>query len=148
MADDFDALAESIRRVFPRVRLDPATDEQLAAIRRDHPGVPVHYLEFLRRVGWGPLGGSLMFYSGLCEPDEILDEASAAKLMGLLFLGDNLGGWMVGFDTRAGWRLVEVDCASLRQYPVEQPTLLEFVAQRLTEWQSTEPGGESDPQGT
>ena len=139
MADDFEALAASIRRVFPGSRTEPATEEQLAAIRRSYPDVPGHYLEFLRRVGWGSLGGSLMLYSGLCEPGEIFDEGSAAELPGLLFLGDNFGGWMVGFDTRAGWPLVEVDGSSLGRYPVEQPTLAAFIAQRIAEWQSAEP---------
>jgi hypothetical protein len=32
--------------------------------------------------------------------------SSPRGLDGLLFFGDNFAGWVVGFDTRRGWRLV------------------------------------------
>ena len=108
--DDFEVLAESIRQVFPGSGLELATEQELAVIRREHPDVPADYLEFLRRVGWGSLAGNnFMIYSGLVEPSAIFDEATAAELAGLLFLGDDFSGCVVGFDTRAGWRLVGVD---------------------------------------
>lgn len=139
--NDFEALAESIRRAFPGSRLEPATGEQLAAIRRAHPEVPTHYLEFLQRIGWGTLGGgNFMVYSGPCEPGNILDEETAVELPRILFLGDDFAGWMLGFDTRAEWRLVEVDSSSLDVYPVEQRSLAEFILQRIADSADGQPG--------
>jgi hypothetical protein len=138
MADDFDALAASIRRVFPGSRLEPATNEQLDAERRDHPDVPAHYTEFLRRIGWGSLGDrNFMIYSGLVGPADILDPVTAAELAGLLLLGDDFGGWVIGFDTRAGWRLVGVDNGSAPK-PLGPRTAAEFIAQRVADAQDAE----------
>jgi hypothetical protein len=139
MADEFEALAAAIHRVFPRSRIEPATEEQLAALRRDYPEVPAHYLEFLRRVGWGSLGdGNFMIYSGLVEPADIFGAVTAAELSGVLLLGDDFGGWVVGFDTRAGWRLVGIDHGS-EPHAMEQKSLAEFIAQRVADSQEAEP---------
>jgi hypothetical protein len=142
VADDFEALAETVRRACPGSRLELATDEQLGDLRRDYPGAPTHYTEFLRRVGWGSVvgGGNFMIYSGLVEPADIFDAATAAGLPGLLLLGDDFGGWVLGFDTRAGWRLVGVDNGSAPE-PLEQRTLAAFVAQRVADAQDAEPDG-------
>jgi hypothetical protein len=51
-------------------------------------------------------------------------------LAGIVFLGDDFGGWVVGFDTRAGWGLVGVDNGSAPE-PLESQTLAEFIARRL-----------------
>jgi len=140
MAIDFKALAESIHHTFPGTQIEPATEEQLAGIRHAHPKAPEHYLEFLREVGWGSLGGgNFMIYSGPCDPGEIFDEATAAELAGILLLGDNFGGWLLGFDTLAGWQLVGVDNGSLEPKPVVQHTLAEFIAQRVMDGQDAEP---------
>jgi len=145
MADDFEALAKSIHRVFPGSLIKPATEEQLDTIRHAQPAAPTHYLDFLRRVGWGSLGnGNFMIYSGLCKPTDIFDEVTAAELAGVLFLGDNFGGWMVGFDTSTGWRLVSVDC-SAKPHPLEHRSLAELVAQRVADAQEAEPGAVQDP---
>jgi hypothetical protein len=139
VSDDFEALAASIRRVFPGSRIETATEEELAAVRRDHPDTPAHYTEFLRRVGWGSLGGgNFMIYSGPVGPADIFDEATAAKLAGVLLLGDDFGGWVVGFDSRDSWRLVGVDNGSAPE-PLEQQTLAEFIAQRIADAQDVEP---------
>jgi hypothetical protein len=147
VADDFEALAASIRRVSPGSRIEPATDEQLAAVRREYPDAPAHYTEFLRRVGWGSLGGSdFMLYSGLVGPADIFDPATAATLSGLAILGDDFSGCVVGFDTRAGWRLVSFDNGyHAAPEPLEQRTLAEFIAQRVADAQDAEPGAAPDP---
>lgn len=134
--DDRAALSEAIRRVFPASRLEPATAEKVAAIRRRFPDVPPDYLEFLQRVGWGSLGDSnFMVYSGPCEPGDVFDAAAAEGFAGLVFVGDNFGGWMVGFDTRQDWRLVGVDSGSSdpEPYPLEQETLADFIARRIAD---------------
>jgi hypothetical protein len=141
MADDFTQLNEFIRRVFPKSRFEQATEQQLEGIRLKFPDVPLHYLEFIRRVGWGSLGDSnFMIYNGLCKPDDFFDERTAGELPGILFFGDNFGGWMAGFDTRDGWRLVGVDSASPEPYPEDAQTLAAFIAQRIKENQDAEPG--------
>jgi hypothetical protein len=131
--DDFEALTAAIRQVFPESRLEPATQDQLAAIRSAYPQVPGHYLEFLRRVGWGSLGsGNFMIYSGMCEPGDIFDEMTAVKLRGLLLVGDDFAGWLLGFDRDTGWRMVGVNNGSL-DGPVRARTLVEFIAQRVAD---------------
>lgn len=133
MVDAYVELAASIRRVFPASRLEPVTPEQLAAELRDHPDAPADYLEFLRRVGWGSLGdGNFMIYSGLVEPVDIFDPVTAADLPGLLLLGDDFGGWSLGFDTSAGWRLVGSDHGAQPQ-PIEERSLLEYIARRVAD---------------
>lgn len=138
MAENFESLTASIRRVFPGSQIEPATEERLAAIRREFPDAPAHYTEFLRCVGWGSLGGgNFMIYSGLIGPADIFDEATAAELVGVAFLGDDYSGWVVGFDIRAGWRLVGVDNGSAPE-PLVQRTLAEFIAQRVADAQDAD----------
>ena len=131
--DDFETLAASIQRAFPASRLERLTEVQIAEIRCHYPVVPHHYLDFLRWIGWGSLGSSLMLYSGLCKPGDFFDAEIAVQLFGILFLGDNLGGWMVGFDARQDWRLVGVDCGSLDVEPLGFGSLGEFIAQRVAD---------------
>jgi hypothetical protein len=133
MVDDFGPLLATLRRVFPACRLEPVTEPELAAIRRQHPGVPEHYLAFLRHVGYASLGGTFMIYSGTVEPAEIFDPDTAAGMDGLVFFGDNFAGWVVGFDTHCGWRLVGVDNGSPDSEPQNAQTVGEFIARRLAE---------------
>jgi hypothetical protein len=77
-----------------------------------------------------------MLYSGLCEPDELFGARTTADLAGILFLGYNFAGWMVGFDTRNGWRLAGVDSFWLTPEPEQVQTVGEFVAQRISECES------------
>jgi hypothetical protein len=72
-----------------------------------------------------------MIYSGPVEPGEIFDPQTADALDGLLFLGDDFAGWVVGFDTRRGWRLVGVDHGTPDAEPQGARTVGEFVARRL-----------------
>jgi hypothetical protein len=132
MTEDFGPLLTALRRVFPASRLEPVAEPELAAIRRQHPGVPQHYLAFLRQVGYGSLGRSFMVYSGLVESDEIFG-ARSATLDGVVFFGDNFAGTVVGFDTRHGWRLVGVDDHTLEVDPEAARTVGEFIARRVAE---------------
>jgi hypothetical protein len=135
MAEDFAPLLTRLRRVFPHAQLETLSDSQLAAIREQHRGVPEHYLAFMREVGWGSLGDSFMLYGGLVGPEEIFDPETAAELGGLLLFGDDLSGDVVGFDSRDGWRIVEVWHASLRVHPIAARTISEFITQQLAGWE-------------
>ncbi len=136
MAEDFTRLHDAIRRFFPTARLTPLGEAELSAIRSEFPQVPDHYLNFLRHVGWGSLGDNFMLYSGLVEANEIFDSRTSADLAGILFLGDDFAGWMLGFDTRNCWRLVGVDSSSLTAEPEQAQTMGDFFAQRASEWES------------
>jgi hypothetical protein len=142
---DYAALLATIHRVFPACRLKPVAEPELTAISRRFPGVPEHYREFLRHVGWGSLGDNFMLYSGLVEPDGIFDPETAAGLAGFVFLGDNFAGEVVGFDTRDGWRLVAFDNSdSAKPDPQEATTLAEFIAKRIAWCESGEPEAPAD----
>ncbi len=134
MADDFAGLSASIRRVCPNAVLHRLTALQANAIRTKHPGVPEHYLVFLREVGWGSLGGSLILYSGPIEPGEVFDAETACGLNGLLFFGDNFSGDMIGFDTRNGWRIIQADHGGVL-FTHEGQTVSEFVADWIADWE-------------
>lgn len=136
MPDNFSHLLNAIRRVFPAAQLTPLQDTEVAAIRTRFPDTPEHYLEFLRHVGYGSLSGNFMLYNGLVEPDEIFDTQTANDLAGIVFIGDNFAGWMVGFEIRNGWRLVAVDSCGLTPVPEQAETLGEFIAQRLADYES------------
>jgi hypothetical protein len=134
MADDFDDLLLAIGRVFPASGFTPLGESELAAIRTEQPGVPGHYLEFLRKVGWGSLGdGHFMIYSGLCKPGDFFGPAAAPQLDGILFFGDDFSGWMVGFDTRNDWRIVGVDSSTRQPYPQQAQTVRDFISQLISE---------------
>jgi hypothetical protein len=136
MIEDFTRLNDAIRRFVPTARLTPLGDSEITAMRSQFPDVPDHYLNFLQHVGWGSLGDNFMLYSGLVEANEIFDSRTSADLAGILFLGDNLAGWMLGFDTRNRWRLVGVDSSSPTPEPEQAQTVGDFFAQRASEWDS------------
>src|SRR5262249_23002357 len=143
MTENFGPLLATLRRVLPTSSLEPVAEAELEAIRRGHPGVPSHYLAFLRQVGFGMLGGSLMLYGGLVEPEEIF-ATRAASLEGIAFFGDFCGETIVGFDTRHGWRLVEVEHHTLDIDPLGERTVGEFLARWLAEQEEAEPGATPD----
>ncbi len=95
--------------------------------------------------GGGSLGDNFMLYSGLVDPDEIFDAETAAGLAGIVFLGDNFAGEIVGFDTRDGWQLVAFDnSVSADPDPQEARTLAEFIAERIAYCEPGEPGATAD----
>jgi hypothetical protein len=134
MADDFIVLVARIRRVCPGAKLERLTASKANAIRKKHPGVPEHYLAFLREVGWGSLGGSLMLYSGLIEPGEVFDAETACRLNGFLFFGDNFSGDMFGFDIHHNWRIVRADHHGIL-LTHEGQTVAEFVTEWIADWE-------------
>ncbi|VTR93261.1 Uncharacterized protein OS=Pseudomonas synxantha BG33R GN=PseBG33_0190 PE=4 SV=1 [Gemmata massiliana] len=135
MTEDVAPLLDAIRQVFPASRFAPISAPELAAIRKQHPDVPDHYLSFLRTVGAGRLGtGNFMIYNGPCDPSSFFDGVVASGLAGVLFFGDDFSGWMAGFDTLNGWGLVGVDSSSPRPVPERAKTIGEFVALRVSDF--------------
>jgi hypothetical protein len=132
MAEDFGALLTNLRHIFPASQLEPVAEPALAAIRREYPGVPEHYLAFLREIGCGSLGGWFTVYSGPVEPTDIFGLGNAVELNGLVFFGDVVGSTLFGFDVREGWRLVGVDHHTLEIAPEEAATVAGLLASRLS----------------
>src|SRR5262249_737851 len=126
---------------FPDCRLEPVAEPELAAIRRQFPGVPEHYLAVLRRIGYGSLGGAFMIYGGPVEPGEIFGPGRAAGLEGRGFFRASLGGTLFGFDTRNDWRLVGVDDHTLEVNPEGAGPVGEFLARWLAEQEGAGPDG-------
>lgn len=130
---DWDALQSTIRDQFPESDLTTLDEASIAALRAEHPDVPLHYTDFLSQVGWGSLGGVFMIYSGPCKPSSFFGTNPPAALDGILFVGDDNAGWMIGFDTRNGWRFVGVDSCSRESSPEMADTLAAFIAERLAD---------------
>ena len=139
MADDFETLLAALRHVFPTSQLEPVAKPELDAISAEYPGVPEHYLAFLRDVGYGALGGSFMVYGGLVDPADIFDPETAARLEGLVFFGDTLGGTIFGFDMREDWRIVGVDDHTLQIDPEEAVTVGDFFTRWLADQAEDDP---------
>lgn len=129
---DFSTLRCDIRRLFPESDFELLSDATIAGLLEEYPDLPVHYLDFLREIGWGRLGSMhFMFYSGPIEPGEIFDSETATGLAGVLLIGDDFAGWSLGFDRSAGWQLVGIDSDSPLPRPESASTLAQFVAQRV-----------------
>lgn len=103
-------LAELIER-YPETTLARISIERESALRMKYPGIPEHYLEFLREVGVGGVGDNFAIYSAPVEPEEVFGkEIADAKLKDYLFVGDDLWGGIVGFDTsKEPWEFVTFD---------------------------------------
>jgi hypothetical protein len=129
MTPDWTRLQKSIKSAFPGSSLTAMADAELGQLRRRHPHLPAHYFEFLRNVGWGSIGEmGFMFYQGPMEPSEIYDVMTAGDLKGVLFIGDNFGGWCLGLDQNGN--LVSFDGLSSSPEKEQERTVHEF----LTAW--------------
>jgi hypothetical protein len=129
-----DQLRAAILRAFPKSQLTPVSEQHLEAIRARYPDAPESYLAFLREVGWGGIGGSnFMLYDWPCSPSGIFDPVTADELNGVLFFGDDFGGWHAGFDTRDNWRVIGVSSAFPEVRPERDATISEFVARWVAE---------------
>jgi hypothetical protein len=64
MVENVGPLLAAIRRMFPASRFEPLAEADLAALRRQYPGIPEPYLAFLGHVGWGSLGEDNFMISG------------------------------------------------------------------------------------
>ena len=92
MHPEYAALAQRIERVWPGSRLQPLSVAEMESVVATFPGVPRHYLQFLRDIGWGSLGDNFTFYSGLVLPSDVFDVETARTLPGVLLFGDDFAG--------------------------------------------------------
>jgi hypothetical protein len=108
---DYTNFREQLANCYPAINLDRLSLKDELSMREKFPNIPEHYLEFLKEVGVGNIGDDFAIYSEPVKPEEIFDnEIVDAKLKKYLFIGDDLWGGMVGFDTSATpWELVIFD---------------------------------------
>ena len=126
----FERLRFQLLALHPRSRLNPVPPRQIAIIRKKYAGIPEDYLKFLSIVGEGTIGdGRFKIYGGPIQPDEIYDADTAASLAGVVLVGDNFGGWCVGYDSENDWVFGGVD-SSGKFGPISEETL----ASLLTSW--------------
>ena len=84
-------------------------EADVASLAKKYPQIPADYVDYLREIGWGPIGNSTyVIYQGPINADNIYDGETAKELSHILFFGDNFSGYCGGFDTRRGWAVVEV----------------------------------------
>lgn len=127
MTPDWAQLQESLREAFPTSRLSPMPSGELLELRQRYPHLPDHYIEFLKNIGWGSIGeSSFMFYEGPVEPAEIYDARTASELAGILFIGDNFGGWCLGLERNG--KLVSFDGLSPAPEEEREQTVHGFLA--------------------
>lgn len=126
--DLLDQIRDWIQREDPCSQLTLLSEAQEAQLPREYPGIPEHYLGYLRRVGWGNVAG-LMFYGGPTSAASVLGAERAAHLQGIVLIADDFAGWSLGFDTLNGWKLVGLDSASPEPLPQSALTLAELVSE-------------------
>jgi len=94
-------LKERLLTAFPDSRLTPLTRKKAQELRAKHPDLPTDYLHFLVNIGYGRIGKMrFSVYSGLCEARSIYDEETASKLADVLLIGDDFGGYCVGYKKK------------------------------------------------
>src|SRR5262245_30923669 len=92
----------------------PMREAEVAALAKKYPQIPADYVDYLREVGWGPIGNSTyVIYQTLMNADAIYDDEPAKELSHILFFGDNFAGYCGGFDTRRGCAVVEINPADM-----------------------------------
>lgn len=76
-------------------------------MRLQYPSVPREYFDFLSEIGWGNVGGA-MIYEGLVRAGTIYPSLLPKDAEVVLF-GDDWTGYGFGFDLKRNGCLVEVD---------------------------------------
>jgi len=85
-------------------------ESELASLIQKYPQIPADYVDYLREIGWGPIGSSTyVIYRGLMTADDIYDDETAKELSHILFFGDDFSGYCAGFDTRRDCAVVEIE---------------------------------------
>lgn len=88
-------------------RLKATSAEKIEILRKRFPSISEDYLTFLREVGWGNIGG-MMIYSGPSVPEDIYPSITPESAKIVIF-GDDWLGSCFGFDLNNRCSLVRVD---------------------------------------
>ncbi|WCP73903.1 hypothetical protein [Sphingomonas hankookensis] len=96
----------------PYDALVPVSPARIEAIRRDWPGAPGDFLEFLGTIGAGSFGDRYQLYDGVVPADELYGTDAA-----VLVFGDDLQGVGHGFALSDG-QVVELDATDGGVRPV------------------------------
>lgn len=127
MTTPIDQLQQQLPEAWKQLKPLPAA--QIQQLATQHPGLPADYREFLIKIGTGPVGTRLMFYSALEPPDAVYDAEDAADLGPVLLFGDDLSGTCFGFDPTKGWAVVQISESA--QARVRFATFSEFLQDRV-----------------
>ena len=112
--------------------MSPLLENELLQLQNHLPELTFEYLDFMRSIGWGPIGHSrFMIYSGPIEPESIFDAAAAEELAGILLIGDDFAGWSVGFDTRQNWKLIGIDSSDTKEIESLGVSLVDFQTRKF-----------------
>jgi hypothetical protein len=91
-------LKERLLTAFPDSRLTPLTRKKVKELSAEHPDLPTDYIRFLADIGYGRIGEMrISVYSGPSTANDIYDEKTARKLSDVLLIGDNFGGYCIGY---------------------------------------------------
>lgn len=123
----------------PRTRdllsdLERLPEDNAQAMRREHPGVPDDYLEFLVEVGYGDIGDSAYFlFGGLVPPVDLFDLQDAEEfLRSLLAIGHDYSEWTAAFDQSRDWKVVEI-CSETMAVDDLADSFEAFIRRQLVE---------------
>lgn len=133
-----DAVAFLARVEYPkRKRMNTRqkyTARETNKLRRQYPGVPEEYLDYLREVGAGAFRQcQFTVYGGLGTPDEILGEGVFYWLdpkLRVLCFGDNFSGDLSGFLPDSKWAVVELWHDSGTVYAVKK-NFGEYIREKM-----------------
>ena len=109
---------EVLTQVEDPSSLDLIGEGEINAIKKDNPGLPSDYTDFLSEIGHGDLG-VLIVYDAPMAPSEVYPHASADALNGIVLFGDDMQGYCYGFDLNDAGRVVELDPAGSIDRSVE-----------------------------
>lgn len=92
-------------KITKRAELTAVPSEHVVQLRKEYPAVPEEYFEFLREVGWGNIGG-LMMYRDLLDPNGFIAPVEEPWENVAVF-GDDWQAAHFGFDLKTG-ELLEI----------------------------------------
>jgi hypothetical protein len=99
---------------------DRFTSKQLAKLRREYPGVPEEYLDYLCEVGAGAFREcQFTVYGFLGLPSEICGLPDPSERF--LGFGDNFAEWMSGFLPDERWTIGELGYGGSRVDRIKKP---------------------------
>lgn len=98
---------ETLQKRFSAIpditRLTPG---ECDALRREFPGLPQDYLDFMETIGWGNFEDGMMIYGGPILPEELNLQKVIPE--NIILIGDNFRGFLFGFDTKHAFEPIQV----------------------------------------